>query len=567
MRLFEKLRAHLLWKMVCWFVLFLLLPCLLSAGIYYLVNQNYFSEERSRLEQDALSQYCADVERDLSSCESVYLQIQQHSNFLRFLNGDYRSVPRQLEAYIQEFSTMFSYAESYSPYVDTVRVYMLREGLLEMDKYLKDIESLGDYSLDKQTSQGYWRYDGSSDRLVFRRSLHSISMESTLGIMEITCYPSLLSGKMKGLSASMSRQVCATYGGQTYLLTGDSFQAAEELPALDSALSQELTKLPMVIRLGEAAPTGQGQFNAVTLTAWVALLSITLLSIVYFLRVSRLSRRIVDFSRYISRSFTEIPGSYTDNGHDEFSLLVQNFNLMLENNNQLINQIKLEQLRQNEMAYKVLQAQIDPHFIYNALESIRMLAELHNEPEISDMIFSLSKLMRYTFSANTGEVTIGAELDLVEQYLKIQKMRLEDRLSFRIDCPQELYRYGCPQFIIQPLAENAIKYGLGKGSPAVFVEMCISQKDRRITITVENNGDALEPEKLERINELLHSGEALAELSSGTGVGLDSINSRMRYLYPASFHMELRDPPKNTGLQVVLTWIPEEKTIQEEGGR
>lgn len=207
------------------------------------------------------------------------------------------------------------------------------------------------------------------------------------------------------------------------------------------------------------------------------------------------------------------------------------------------------------MAYQVLQAQIDPHFIYNALESIRMMAEMHNDPEVANVIFSFSKLMRYSFSVNTAPATIEYELDIVSQYLQVQKIRLGDQLEYQISCPEPLLNEGCPQFVLQPLVENAIKYGRSQDHPGVFVKIDLSMEDGLLTAVVENNGAELDSEKLREINGRLERGQDLSNLSSGTGVGLDSINSRMRYLYPESFKMELKPLP-GQGLKVILIWRP-----------
>lgn len=80
-------RSHLLWRMICWYFLFLLLPCLLFAGIYFAVNRSYYAEEKRQLEQTALTRCRDEIEESMELCSSVFLQITQHSNFLRFLNG------------------------------------------------------------------------------------------------------------------------------------------------------------------------------------------------------------------------------------------------------------------------------------------------------------------------------------------------------------------------------------------------------------------------------------------------------------------------------------------------
>ncbi len=302
-----------------------------------------------------------------------------------------------------------------------------------MNDNVKGISQLGDYAFDMRTAAGFWRYDSQKKMLVYRQTLNSLGGDLGLGILEINCRPSLVSQQAVELSGSIGRVVYVVIDGVCYLPEDGALSPEAELITVKDSQGESLDDFALTIQTGEYYPQERNQsLNLLTITILVGLLLLVLSSCLFFFSISRLSGRIVRFSRYISSSFTEIPGAYTDPGHDELSLVVHNFNLMLERNSDLINQIKLEQLRQNEMAYQVLQAQIDPHFLYNTLESVRMMAEMKDEPEISDMIFSLSKLMRYSFSVNTGLVTVGDELDLVSQFLKVQKMRLGAPVQYQL---------------------------------------------------------------------------------------------------------------------------------------
>ena len=556
MKSIKYLRSHLLWKMFFWFVLLLLLPCLLLLGIYAAANDYHYAQETAKLEHAALAQCVNSIEQDIDSCAESFWMIQRHSNFLRFLNGGYPTIALQLEAYVKEFYNIFSYAKSFSPYIKKVQVYAMRTDLVEIDDSVIYIDQLGEYALDKETTYGYWRYDPDADLLIYRKLINSLYDSTPVGVLEISCLSSLFCDKLGPISESVSRQMYIVYDGNAYFL-GDSCLVPGALPkAEDDDLCLSLVSLPMEIRAGGYLPsTARRPINILSVIALAGFLVILGCSFLFFFSIYHLSRRIVNFSRYISSALTQLPGTYTDSCHDELGLVVRNFNQMLEQNNDLINQVKLEKLRQNEMAYRVLQAQIDPHFIYNALESMRMMAEMHDDPEVANVIFAFSKLMRYSLSVNTAPATVEYELDIVSQYLQVQKIRLGDHLEYEIDCPESLYALDCPQFVLQPLVENAIKYGRCQEHPAIFVKIRLAMEADLLTAVVENTGAELAPEKRLEINRRLAMGQDLSDLSSGTGVGLDSINSRMRYLYPESFQMELL-PLSGQGLQVILIWRP-----------
>lgn len=559
-----NLRSHLLKKMFSSYILLLVLPCLVFSGLYLIATQEYFKGERLRLEQNALQQSCQDIQTNIDTCESVYYQIQQHSNFLRFLDGGYWTEAQQLELYVKELYTMFTYAKSYSPYVEKVQVFAFHPDLVLFDDYVKDISDISDYELNRALDSGYWIYR-EDNKLVYRRSLRSTTYSSVVGILEMTCRTELITERLLTFSNSIGREVYVSMGDTCYVVAENGLLPCKNLHPKSTMIQRELPFLSMQVSIDQMSDQWDnlGISNVLTMTALVAFLVICLLSILYFLSVSRLSSRIVDFSKHISQISGGVPTPYHDNGKDEFSLLVENFNQMLEKNNQLVDQIELEQLRRNEMAYKMLQAQIDPHFLYNALESIRMLAEMEDQQEISDMIFSLSRLMRYIFSTNTQSVSLLSELDLVEQYLKIQKMRLRDKLHYQISFPEELKEVAVPQFTIQPLVENAIKYGLIDPAQALSIKINVKKENSTLYIRVENNGKSLEEQRIDKINSVLEEGGSLSSLSSGTGMGLDSVNTRMRYLYPKSFRMRLKNPEQGTGLLVILSWRPEKDGFRE----
>lgn len=557
MKSIQYLRSHLLWKMFFWFVLLLLLPCLLLMGIYAAANFYHYKQETAKLEETALSRCADNIEQNMDSCAEAFWIIERQSNFLRFLNGGYPTAALQLEAYLKEFSNLFSYVESFSPYIEKVQIYTMRPDLLELDDNVLYIDRLGEYSLDRQTTYGYWRYEPKEDLFIYRKLISSLYDSTAIGVMEIICRSSLICDNLNPISESISRQVYVVYNNETYFLEGSALVPGAPPEARDDDLCLSLSSLPMELRASQYLPgPNQRSMNWLSVITLAGVTVIIACSLLFFFNIYQLSRRIVNFSKYISSSFTQIPGAYTDSHRDELGMVVENFNQMLEKNNYLISQVKLEKLRQSELAYQVLQAQIDPHFIYNALESMRMMAEMHDDTEVANVIFAFSKLMRYSFSANTAPATVEYELDIVNQYLRIQKIRLGDQLAYELECPESLMAISCPQFILQPLVENAIKYGRCQGHSAISIKVTLSMEDGLLTAAVENNGASLDSEKLHEINRRLAQGLDLSDISSGTGVGLDSINNRMRYLYPESFKMELM-PLQNHGLLVTLIWRPE----------
>ena len=133
---------------------------------------------------------------------------------------------------------------------------------------------------------------------------------------------------------------------------------------------------------------------------------------------------------------------------------------MLLRMDELINNVHRAELRNKEAAYKVLQAQIKPHFLYNTLETIRMLAESNNDKEVAEISYWFGKLMRYSLSKQNEVVRLSDEIKYIDHYMKIHKMRLGNRLVLSYKIRMNTNRIPCPPFILQPLVENCIVHGL-----------------------------------------------------------------------------------------------------------
>ena len=533
-------------------------PCLLFSLVFFIVNNHYFNKQQKDLVQGTFTKQCQAFDDTLGQYENTYLQLREHTNFTRFLSGFYPSLADQLAMYHREFSDMFSYAAAALPGNDKkdIQVYMLDDRLLYMGQNLQPLDALNDFVPDLRTKQGYWYYKEDGPAFIYRRALFGISTTNVVGVLEVTCDLSGFLDSLSLLSASLDRPVYLTCGGTSYQLEARSLSpvSADSIPLSD--ITVNFDRAPLSITMGEPLHPSHIKYNILGITTLVGLLVILAGSILYYRSIAKLSRRIVAFSDHISNSMEKAPETFQDDGNDEFHMLVQTFNQMTEENKQLLNQVELEKLQEHELSYKVLQAQIDPHFLYNALEGIRMMAELHDDEDVSDMLFSLSHLMRYSFSVSSSQATLEQEINLVEQYLKIQKMRLGERLSYAISLNPGLKEVSCPRFIIQPLVENAIKYGLENAALHVTVTVKLTQ-DQMVRIEVENDGNNLGADRIGEINGRLSRGESLSELSSGTGVGLDNLNGRMRHLFPDSFSLTLAGTHDDAGLCVTLSWKPE----------
>lgn len=241
-------------------------------------------------------------------------------------------------------------------------------------------------------------------------------------------------------------------------------------------------------------------------------------------------------------------------GNDELAMLYEDLNVMIHDMQKLMDEIVTEQVqkeklntRQKEVEFKMLASQINPHFLYNTLETIRMKAIVNKQSEIADLAKMLAKIMRRNIQVSDRLVTLESELKLVEYYLKIQYYRFSDRIQSEIlvDDNVDIECLIMP-LIIQPLVENAFVHGLEAVDMEGVLSIHVCMEDS-ILIIVEDNGCGISEEKLAEIEENLNDFETLDR----THIGISNVNQRIKLQYGEEFGLKIRSE-EGTGTKVML---------------
>ncbi len=213
---------------------------------------------------------------------------------------------------------------------------------------------------------------------------------------------------------------------------------------------------------------------------------------------------------------------------DEVGLLQRTYRMMLVRIQELIKENYTKQLIIKETEFRSLQAQINPHFLYNTLESINWISKMNGQKQVSQMVESLGYLLRSSISLKQDIISVEEELQLVQHYITIQRVRFEERLDFRLDVPEPIRSNSIPKLTLQPLLENAIKYAV-----EVMLEPCVIQiigqeEGESILLIMEDNGPGIDEAYLEQIL----TGE---RKSRGTGIGLKNIDERIKLSFGDEF--------------------------------
>lgn len=242
---------------------------------------------------------------------------------------------------------------------------------------------------------------------------------------------------------------------------------------------------------------------------------------------------------------------------DEFSKLIYGYNMMVTKIKALLGEVIEKEKTRRDAELYALQAQINPHFLYNTLNSIRYFAKTYQVPEIRDMTTALIQLSKASLSSEKF-ITIGKEIELTKQYLAIQKMRYGDILEITYEVEAGLEECMIPRFSIQPIVENALFHGIlpvGEGR----IDVRVSEMEQGIQIGIKDDGIGMEEGQITALNESLENGigggKRNGDISKLKNIGLENINYRIKMHYKAG-KPKLWLVKEERGTAVYI-WIPE----------
>ncbi len=241
-------------------------------------------------------------------------------------------------------------------------------------------------------------------------------------------------------------------------------------------------------------------------------------------------------------------------GNDEIGQLGNGYNTMVQRIKNLIDDVYAFEIKQRQAELKLLQSQINPHFLYNTLNSIAWSAHKNNDPQVADMIYSLSGIFKISLNEGKDVIALQQELELVGHYLSLQKMRFPNKLTYEIELQPELEQVSIPKLLIQPLVENAIVHGiepLTDDAGFVRVSAAPSADGSRMEIEITDNGVGIREELLRKLNQQLPPERDSTE-PEGENFALFNIKNRIRLYYGEGADMHIQSVA-GSGTRVLLT--------------
>ncbi len=237
-------------------------------------------------------------------------------------------------------------------------------------------------------------------------------------------------------------------------------------------------------------------------------------------------------------------------GEDEVKRLSKSFSMMVSRIKQLMDQSIREQKAMRRSEFKALQAQINPHFLYNTLDSIIWMNENQNHEGVSAMVAALAKFFRISISKGSEMISIRDEIEHARSYLTIQQTRYKDKFDFTIEAESEVLEHKTIKLILQPIIENSIYHGISQLQEKGIIKITVLIENNTIVFSVMDNGNGIKPAFLKEI--LRHE----SKNEQSYGVGLKNVDERIKLSYGNEYGIEIEselDVGTEVSLRIPLT--------------
>lgn len=278
-------------------------------------------------------------------------------------------------------------------------------------------------------------------------------------------------------------------------------------------------------------------------TGVIALLIYTMLAFT----LTRPLRKLAELMKLVRKGDMDVHFDVKYN--DEVGLVASNFNNMMKRIKELIEEVYLTKLRKQQAEIDVLQGQINPHFIYNTLETIRMLSVLNGVSELADISSTFGTMLRYSVNRGQEIVTIQDEMEHLEMYIYIQNKRFSNKFKLYNHISEHHKGIKTIKLIFQPIVENAILHGLEKKKGTGNIVITSEEVPEFLLFRIKDDGTGIDPESLFQINRELETGNVFSE--NRKHIGVKNVNERIKLFYGEKYGLSL-ESIKDSGTEVIF---------------
>jgi two-component system sensor histidine kinase YesM len=546
-------------------------------------------EDHKNKKQLILQQSLKILESQMLLTESNNVSLQSNVFLLKMLQGQFRSASEEAYAYLTAIRpTIISFSITQPAAVETF-IYRFADSKIGTNDFVYSVIDSSDFSygkeilddikkvnslwlveLDPQKSRHFNSSRVMPPKLICFSKIYDGTYSNVIGIVEIQ----LDLNKMINLLGFLVNN------DNLYIKHSNLYYPIEKGLGLKVLYDQPLANIPgghakdsniVSMKLDKTDLEFVYQYKTDTLlddtTLFHILLVVCILFIptaIFMMYLYRFTGRLVKFSNHISKTHQKDLSQYDDNASkDEFGIVINEYNYMIQTIKSLIVSVYDMEKQKNEANYYAMQSQIDPHFLFNTLENIRMHVDIKEYDDVSSMLFALSRLMRYNISMRR-ESTLSKEFEHIRNYLLLYQYRQVKRISFQLQSFDISKDIKCPFCILQPIVENCIKHGIRNFNDKIHISITYKCSDKGIDVEVRDTGAGMPEDQAERINESLRNNVDIDASGEHGSIGLKNVNGRIKYFYGNEYGVSFRTmKPNGLTCTLALGWNTRNNLVDE----
>ena len=571
-------------KFVLLFIFSIAFPVLIQNMVYYLQTEKNIQEEMLGKINEALDDKAEKLNAMFSDLLSLAREYYQNENLYWCLDQEYGRDLDYLIRYQETLQTLFSGNHLQSYHIRNMAIYSNNDTLFNGAFIRKlaepDPESLGENLayLNMQPVEGenkiYFRVSEEAQRLSGVSDSRSLSIVCILDYyMQYGAYDEVLQVELDQeyllevlRESNLFENMFLTDTNGRVLSAANDYSNTGTMGIFQEenaeegmlVLSRELSGFPLTLYgIYDARMISREFSQSRTLSIIISLICLLFaMAFVYAVagNINRRLRRLIYQSEEIARG-NFIQSETAAAGRDEFSVLESSMNSMSAQLKDLIEReykaelARAEQEKEtNQAKFLALQSQVNPHFMFNALESIRLKALVKGETETAGVIRDMARMFRHLIEWENNVIPLEDEIRFLDEFLHIQIYRFEDEFSYEIDVTDQASSCLVPKLILQPLVENACVHGVEAVADNRWVRIAAYVQDDMLHLTVEDNGGGMPPEKLEELRGMLKG-----ERPAGRSVGLWNVSRRLHLYYGNDYKFEIDSvQAKGTSCRIYL---------------
>jgi len=571
----ERKKKGLVWKLTCMISLLLLITTALICAIYIQTFQRTFLEEAGKMLQTSLGSMQSNIDAGLDDAEAILEELFYSREFTYYLDGENTLSDNEMQYYISNLdkylvNVRYLYKNKYSDLGIYSSNRQINEQQYEWQFYLDDLKEKPYYSeISESIADAEENVYGSvRDRglisstlntdnlsmgdsgiriLPIYRKVQSQNSDEIIGVVEMDVDVARLADKE---ALAEEEEIGKLLLDDKYNVLFDTISLTKEdrNHIADTVSSKEsgdveidgeiyLFSSSVCPRTGliSVAVSSKREITSyiTTQVIWIILIAGTcwgILVAITFFFVKNTLKRLVVLDQMMGRVGE---GDFAveileDRSEDEITRITKSFNKMASQlDDVMAEKVKNEQA-QKDAELRALQAQINPHFLYNTLENMRMQCEIDEYYAISDSLSALSNLFRYSIRWGKSEAPFQLEWENLKDYLNIMKMRFDEDVTYSLYCDPGLEDVIVPKLVLQPLVENCFNHGFKGKLPPWKLEVKALKEDQKLRIIICDNGAGIEPERLKRLHKCLKENKPFRnEEQKKNSIGVTNVKQRI----------------------------------------